>query len=96
MKDGYGDQYNETNSITISEIVSSSLETFSFVQDLTTPSECIPKPVIFRPDYPSNLRIRCQPFGADDPKSSPSVERHHKKSKKEKKRKRLKTEYDDN
>lgn len=44
--------------------VSSSVETFSVTQDIDPPTECTPQVVTFRPEFPTNLKTRCLPFGA--------------------------------
>ncbi|CAF3432636.1 unnamed protein product [Rotaria socialis] len=64
-------------------LVSSSVETFSLVQDIDPPADCVPKEITFRPEFPQQLKIRCLPFGSDEPKVVVS------KSSKKKKKKRL-------
>jgi hypothetical protein len=49
---------------TLCSLVSSSVETFSLVQDIDPPMDCAPKEVTFRPDFPQQLKLRCLPFGS--------------------------------
>ncbi|CAF0985555.1 unnamed protein product [Adineta ricciae] len=65
------------------QLISSSVETYSLVQDIDPPMDCAPKEVTFRPDFPTDLKLRCLPFGSDEPKVNGT------KSKTKKKRKRL-------
>ncbi|CAF0720248.1 unnamed protein product [Adineta steineri] len=65
------------------QLISSSIETYSLVQDVDPPTDCEPKEITFRPDFPKKLKLRCLPFGSDEPKSIGT------KSKSKKKRKRL-------
>ncbi|UJR38143.1 hypothetical protein I4U23_030821 [Adineta vaga] len=66
------------------QLISSSVETFSLIQDVHPPTDCSPKEVTFRPDFPKHLKLRCLPFGSDEPKVANGT-----KSKTKKKRKRL-------
>jgi len=45
-------------------LVSSSVETYSLVQDIDPPTDCGPKEVTFRPEFPKKLKLRCLPFGS--------------------------------
>ncbi|CAF0954692.1 unnamed protein product [Rotaria sordida] len=49
-------------------LISSSVETYSLVQDIEPPTDCAPKEVTFRPEFPKQLKLRCLPFGSDEPK----------------------------
>ncbi|CAF2844544.1 unnamed protein product [Rotaria sp. Silwood2] len=51
--------------------------------DIEPPTDCAPKEVTFRPEFPKQLKLRCLPFGSDEPK------RVIKNSTIKKKRKRL-------
>ena len=84
-------------------LVSSSVETYSLIQDIEPPMDCLPKEITFRPDFPQQLKIRCLPFGAGELQDLPQYVRssarspllvdppkvHLTKSKTKKKRKRL-------
>jgi len=59
------------------------VETFSLVQDIDPSVDCAPKEVTFRPEFPKELKLRCLPFGSDEPKVMIT------KTKTKKKRKRL-------
>jgi hypothetical protein len=44
--------------------VSSSVETYSLVQDIDPPTDCSPKEITFQPEFPKQLKLRCLPFGS--------------------------------
>jgi hypothetical protein len=44
--------------------VSSAVETYSLVQDIDPPTDCAPKEITFRPEFPKHLKLRCLPFGS--------------------------------
>ena len=44
-------------------LVSSEIETYSLVQDIDPSVDCAPKEVTFRPEFPTELKLRCLPFG---------------------------------
>ncbi|CAF1539451.1 unnamed protein product, partial [Rotaria sordida] len=44
------------------------LKTYSLVQDIEPPTDCEPKEVNFQSEFPKQLKLRCLPFGSDEPK----------------------------
>ncbi|CAF1539981.1 unnamed protein product [Rotaria sordida] len=50
-------------------LISSSVETYSLVQDIEPPSDYEPKEVNFRSEFPKQLKLRCLPFSSDEPKT---------------------------
>ncbi|CAF0921845.1 unnamed protein product [Rotaria sordida] len=49
-------------------LISSSVETYSLVQDIEPPTDCEPKEVNFRSEFPKQLKLRCLSFGSNEPK----------------------------
>ena len=46
--------------------VSSSVESYTLVQDIDPPTDCVPNKVIFRPEFPKQVKLRCLPLGSSN------------------------------